>query len=120
MGQVFTWCFAAPVVFIFTMLAIMLVLAVIARILGPVDVEATAADGLPDPAKRHLDCPSCRKRLSFSIPETAVRCSCGNIMPKPDGPSGTCPKCFELIHVARSRRSLRVKCPCGNVSAVKP
>lgn len=114
MGQVLTWCFAAPVVLIFTALLILFCISVILRILAPVSGTVRA-----DEDRRVLDCAACRKKISFVMPgPPRVRCSCGNIMNAVAG-KASCPKCREVIHVARRSETLRVKCPCGNVAEVQ-
>lgn len=114
MGQVLTWCFAAPVVLVFTSLLILFCMAVILRVM-PRDVRS--------PAEAHdarsIQCPGCSEKIRFVVPAPPrIRCSCGNIMNKPDGGKASCPKCREVIHVTKTAETLRVKCPCGNVAEV--
>jgi hypothetical protein len=122
MEQVFSVCFAAPVLFVLAMVTCVLILALMAKTLDAVIVDGSL-DGKDEPEARnrhHIDCLKCQRRIRYVMPEVLVRCSCGNVMSRPTGPSASCPKCFDTIHVSRSRGPLRVKCPCGNVATVRP
>lgn len=117
MGQAFTWCFAAPVFAFLAFFAIMFIGVAIAKLLpdGPPLAAPERAD------ERAMDCARCSKTIRFVVPAPPrIRCSCGNVMGKPDGAKATCPKCRQTIHVSRQNGPLLVKCPCGNVAEVAP
>ncbi len=110
MDQAFTWCFAAPV---FAFLAIVFMIFVVTKLSPDVGLTTERAE------ERVLDCQRCMGKIRFAMPlPPRIRCSCGNIMGKPDGAKATCPKCRETIHVSRQNKPLLVKCPCGNVAEV--
>lgn len=68
---------------------------------------------------QELPCPACSRVMRFKVrvPDR-IRCSCGNVMPVPEGAkSAKCPGCCDTIHVA-IRKPTRVRCKCGNVSRI--
>lgn len=99
---------------LFSMLAVLLIAAAafvfLILLAGPRD-ECTVHEELP--------CPRCERTMRYRAKRNVrIRCSCGNVMPAPEGvKSVKCPGCLETVH-AKFRRPTRVRCKCGNVSEI--